>query len=203
VEAEPPMKQDKYPSKEFFQTLMEVARHPIPFPVVIERSTGHKVLPLTEEDKEVIEEIYEAAKKVTEECKNKNWGKDTRVNEIHNELTKRLREKLNGKRPEGKEAGYPDIEIERRGKPYYIEVKLAGKKQLTSKFRSFYYEPVELTKVTKDAPHILVGWGHEGKKIRGFKIVDLHKIKVRLKPEFNTNNPEIYKPENVVKEFLL
>jgi hypothetical protein len=72
---------------------------------------------------------------------------------------------------------------------------------LDSHLRSFYYEPVEFTKVTKDARHILVGFLHKTKSIIGFKIVDLSKINVNLKSEFNANNKELYKSEAVVKSY--
>jgi hypothetical protein len=190
---------ERLPSKDFFKTIMRRVRN-IPFSYVIEMTTGHKVIPLGEEDKEVVNEVFEAACAVLEEAKEEDYS-TLRPNEISNRLEDKLRSKLKGVIPENKVAGYPNIMIERGGKVYYVEVKLAEVAQLDSHLRSFYYEPVEFTKVTKDARHILVGFLHKAKSIIGFKIVDLSKINVNLKSEFNANNKELYKSEAVVKSY--
>jgi hypothetical protein len=163
-------------------------------------TTGHKVLEVTDKNNVVIDEIYNASKQVVEESENEDFS-DKRPNEISNALEDRLRVKLHGGIPEHKVAGYPNVVIEREGETYYIEVKLAGLDQLGSSFRSFYYEPVELAKVKKDAYHILVGFAHQDRKVIKFKIVDVSKISVNLKSEFNTNNKELYKPEAILREY--
>jgi hypothetical protein len=190
---------EKLPTKDFFDIIMRRIRN-IPFSYVIEMTTGHKVIPLSKEDKEVIDEIFKAAQAVLEEAKEEDYS-TLRPNEISNRLEDKLRSKLNGVIPENKVAGYPNIMIERMGKVYYVEVKLAEIDKLDSSFRTFYYEPVELAKVTKDARHIMVGFLHKAKSIIGFKIVDLSKINVNLKSEFNTNNKELYKSETVIKSY--
>ena len=172
----------------------------IPFPKVIEVTTGCKVYPISKEDESVVEEVFIASKEVVSWAGIQNFN-DLRPNEICNRLEAELRNRLGGVIPEGKMAGYPNILIERDGRSYYIEVKLTGIKQLNSSLRTFYYEPVELAKVKRNACHILVGFTHRNKRVIGFKIVDLSKIKVSLKNEFNTNNKELYKKENVVREF--
>jgi hypothetical protein len=190
---------EKLPTKDFFDIIMRRIRN-IPFSYVIEMTTGHKVIPLSKEDKDVIDEIFKAAQAVLEEAKEEDYS-TLRPNEISNRLEDKLRSKLNGVIPENKVAGYPNIMIERMGKVYYVEVKLAEIDKLDSSFRTFYYEPVELAKVTKDARHIMVGFLHKAKSIIGFKIVDLSKINVNLKSEFNTNNKELYKSETVIKSY--
>jgi hypothetical protein len=190
---------EKLPTKDFFDIIMRRIRN-IPFSYVIEMTTGHKVIPLSKEDKEVIDEIFKAAQAVLEEAKEEDYS-TLRPNEISNRLEDKLRSKLNGVIPENKVAGYPNIMIERMEKVYYVEVKLAEIDKLDSSFRTFYYEPVELAKVTKDARHIMVGFLHKAKSIIGFKIVDLSKINVNLKSEFNTNNKELYKSETVIKSY--
>ena len=52
-------------------------------------------------------------------------------------------------------------------------------------------------------PHLLVGFttkqkGKERFNLIGFKIVDVSKIKVSLKPEFNTDNLGIYAPDTIL-----
>lgn len=187
------------PPKEFFDLIKRKVRG-VPFSYVIEMTTNRKVYPVTDEDKEVIEEIFKAAIEVVEDSKEEDFG-DMRPNEISNRLEDMLRAKLGGVIPENKVAGYPNILIERKGKYYYVEVKLAEEDKLDSSFRTFYYEPVELAKVTKDACHIAVGFIHRRKTIIGFKIIDLSKIKVNLKNEFNASNRELYKPDAVVKAY--
>jgi hypothetical protein len=189
----------KLPTKDFFETIMRRVRS-IPFSYVIEMTTGHKVIPLSEEDKEVIDEIFEAACAILKEVKEEDYS-ELRPNEISNRLEDKLRSKLEGVIPENKVAGYPNIMIERGGKVYYVEVKLAEVEQLNSSFRTFYYEPVEFAKVTRDARHVLVGFLHKAKSVIGFKIVDLSKINVNLKSEFNANNKELYKREAVIKSY--
>jgi len=165
-------------------------------------TTGYDVYSITEEDDEVVAEIYEKAKEVVEEAQGEDFS-SLRPNEVSVRLEGMLREKLSGIIPENKFAGYPNILIERGGKAYYIEVKLAEKNQLNSTFRTFYYEPVEFSKVTRNACHIIIGFLHEKKKITGFKMIDAARIKVSLKCEFNTSNIELYKKENIVREWSI
>jgi hypothetical protein len=187
------------PSKEFFKTIMKRVRN-IPFSYVIKMTTECEVYPVREEDEVVINEIYEAAKTVVDESEEEDFSA-LRPNEISNRLEDMLRTKLGGTVPENKVAGYPNILIERNGKSYYVEVKLAEESKLNSSLRTFYYEPVELAKVTKNACHIIVGFVHRNKTIVGFKIIDASKIKVNLKSEFNANNIELYKADNILKEY--
>jgi hypothetical protein len=187
------------PSKEFFKTIMKRVRN-IPFSYVIKMTTGCEVYPVREEDEVVINEIYEAAKTVVDESEEEDFSA-LRPNEISNRLEDMLRTKLNGTVPENKVAGYPNILIERNGKSYYVEVKLAEESKLNSSLRTFYYEPVEFAKVTKNACHIIVGFLHRNKTIVGFKIIDASKIKVNLKCEFNANNIELYKADNILREY--
>ena len=183
--------------KEFFEFLMKKVEN-VSFAYIIEMTTGCKVFPL--DDENVVTEIFEASESVLDDAQKVNYT-DKRPNEISNDLDRRLREKLKGNIPEGKMAGYPDILIERGNKNFYIEVKLAEVKQLGSSLRAFYYEPVKLAKVRRDAVHVMVGFVHRRKRVVGFKIVDLSKINVPLKNEFNANNIEIYKREALVQEY--
>lgn len=188
----------------FFDIIIETRKKRIPFGYVIEMTTGYRVIPLSKEDETVLDEIYKAALDIVKEAR-EILKKGKRINEISNDLEKRLREKLKGRLPSNKVAGYPNIEIERNGKTYYIEVKLAGISELNSSFRAFFYEPVERSsssKITKDASHILVGFIHSNReRIVGFKIVDLSKVNVRLKAEFNTSNRELYKDQAIVRKY--
>ena len=99
-------------------------------------------------------------------------------------------------------AGYPDLIIEFDKKKYiYIEVKTYQKKTILSGLRTFYFKPSDNNKISESCPHILIGFeveslGRNNRSpflINDFKIIDLYKLKVNLKPEFNASNPDIYK----------
>lgn len=186
-------------SKEFFENIMRRVRG-ISFSYLIKMTTGREIFTIAKEDEPVIQEIYEKAKEVVGDAQSEDFS-SLRPNEISNRLEDMLRTKLGGEIPENKVAGYPNILIERMGKAYYVEVKLAEEGQLHSRFRTFYYEPVELAKVKRDACHLIVGFIHRERAITGFKIVDVSKIRVNLKSEFNASNAELYKRENVLKEY--
>jgi len=192
--------QNSLPEKAFFEKIMQRIRN-VPFSYVIKMTTGCEVYQVTDEDSTVIEEIYEKAKEVLEDSKNEDFS-SLRPNEISIRLEDMLRVKLKGEIPENKVAGYPNILIERGGKSYYIEVKLAEENQLNSSFRTFYYEPVTLAKVKKNACHIVISFIHKKRSLTGFKIVDASKIKVNLKSEFNASNKELYRHDNIIKEYL-
>ena len=129
-----------------------------------------------------------------------------RIDEVSNKLEVILAEEL---RELGAKAsnlgfsGYPDIMITDLPRTVYVEVKLAGQAQLSSGFRSFYYQPAEGAegKVAHDGNHILVGFVHGNGKITGVKIVDLSRIRVTLKSEWNTNNVELYSSKNILRQW--
>ena len=91
---------------------------------------------------------------------------------------------------------------------FYLDPKLVEHGSAESTFRTFYFEPKnETLKITDDAVHLLVGIEHDGKEqqwtFTGWRLVDLSKLRVRLKAEFQASNAELYhdtefsKPEAV------
>jgi len=100
-------------------------------------------------------------------------------------------------------SGYPDIVVEFNNKTIYAETKTYQEKTKESTLRTFYFKPTEKEKfkVNRSCPHILIGFEVESKGeknrspfiVKGFRIVDLYSLKVNFKPEFNANNPMIYK----------
>ena len=56
------------------------------------------------------------------------------------------------------------------------------------------YSPL---KITDDAVHLLVGIEHDGKEglwtFTGWRLVDLFKLRVRLKAEFQASNAGLYR----------
>jgi len=102
-------------------------------------------------------------------------------------------------------SGYPDIRLVLEdGSVVYLDPKLYAARSRASSFRTFYYEPKTTTsKVHDDARHILVGVPHneaEGGQLRllGWHLVDISRIRVQLKAEFQASNKDMYSDETIV-----
>ena len=100
---------------------------------------------------------------------------------------------------EHQRSGYPDLRIiDTESKlVFYLDPKLVEQGSAESTFRTFYFEPKnETLKITDDAVHLLVGIEHDGKDqlwiFTGWRLVDLFKLRVRLKAEFQAGNAELY-----------
>jgi hypothetical protein len=56
--------------------------------------------------------------------------------------------------------------------------------------------PKQTLKITDDAVHLLAGIEHDGKDgqwtFTGWRLVDLSKLRVRLKAEFQASNADLY-----------
>lgn len=101
---------------------------------------------------------------------------------------------------EHQRSGYPDLRITdlESGLVFYLDPKLVEHGSSESTFRTFYFEPKnETLKITDDAVHLLVGIEHDGKDqlwtFTGWRLVDLSKLRVRLKAEFQASNAELYR----------
>ena len=106
---------------------------------------------------------------------------------------------------EEQRSGYPDLRLVLEdGSVVYLDPKLHAADSRGSSLRTFYYEPKTTTgKVHDDARHLLVGVSHnqgQGGQLRfeGWELVDVSKIKVRLKAEFQASNRDLYREESVV-----
>ncbi len=106
---------------------------------------------------------------------------------------------------EEQRSGYPDLRLVLEdGSVVYLDPKLHAAKSRDSSLRTFYYEPKTTTgKVHDDARHLLVGVQHnegQGGQLRfeGWELVDVSKIKVRLKAEFQASNKDMYRDETIV-----
>lgn len=103
-------------------------------------------------------------------------------------------------------SGYPDLRItdDATGDVYYLDPKLMEEGSVDSSLRTFYFEPKDTTlKITEDATHLLIGIEHDGNdgdwEFLGYRLVDLSKLRVRLKAEFQASNRDVY-PESSVLE---
>jgi len=100
---------------------------------------------------------------------------------------------------EHQRSGYPDLRITDKasGLIFYLDPKLVEQGSAESTFRTFYFEPkTETLKITDDAVHLLAGIEHDGKDgqwtFTGWRLVDLSKLRVRLKAEFQASNTDLY-----------
>jgi len=100
-------------------------------------------------------------------------------------------------------SGYPDIKVVHKptSKVFYLDPKLVEQDSWDSSFRSFYFEPKkESLKINDHAVHLLIGIGHDG--VSGewafpeWKIIDLANLQLRLKPEFQASNADLYPEED-------
>lgn len=101
--------------------------------------------------------------------------------------------------------GYPDLRIVHKpsGRVYYLDPKLYESTAATSTLRTFYYEPKDLTgKIHDHACHLILGIAHDGKdgawQLTGWRLIDLHNFRVRLKAEFQASNKDLYREEMTV-----
>ena len=104
-------------------------------------------------------------------------------------------------------SGYPDLRItdDVTGDVYYLDPKLMEQGSVNSSLRTFYFEPKDTTlKITDDATHLLIGIEHDGNdgdwQFLGYRLVDLSKLKVRLKAEFQASNRDMYKESSVLEK---
>lgn len=103
-------------------------------------------------------------------------------------------------------SGYPDLRLmdEVTGDVYYLDPKLMERGAVESSLRSFYFEPKGKTlKVLDDATHLLIGIEHDGNdgdwEFLGYRLVDLSRLRVRLKAEFQASNREVYAERSVLE----
>jgi len=106
---------------------------------------------------------------------------------------------------EEQRSGYPDLRLVLEDQSVvYLDPKLFARGSKTSTLRTFYYEPKTTTsKVHDNARHLLVGVQHnggEGGQIRfeEWDLVDVSKIKVQLKAEFQAANKDLYRSDTIL-----
>lgn len=104
-------------------------------------------------------------------------------------------------------SGYPDLRLldKATGRVFYLDPKVFAKGNKASALRIFYFEPKrETNKVNDDARHILIGIQHERDAadvvhFTKWELVDLARLRVRLKAEFEASNADIYRPEAILR----
>ncbi|GAH70745.1 unnamed protein product, partial [marine sediment metagenome] len=181
------------------------------FSVVIEMTTDTKFKKITKSrrDKELLDTIRESADLLMNQIyENPRFG--NRPNDVSQPLEKVLRNYLEEEGLEivpPKGFGYPDMILkDKYGRITYLEVKVSRIENIRkASARNFFYKISKNTRVIYDGRHLLLGFAIEedSREVRHWrtvfwKLVDLYKLKVNLKPEFNADNTEIYSPKNII-----
>lgn len=191
----------------------------IPFADVLKDATGKKILPVDPvTDKPWLTQLSTALDRTLAALNDpaQPIHHAARINEASRYIEDQLHAELN-KIPGWKctiprttsggeqRSGYPDLRLELPdGSFVFLDPKLFDPDSRSSTLRTFYYEPRTLTnKIHEDARHLLVGIRHNGKsgrelRLLGWELIDVSKLRVQLKAEFQASNKDIYQNENTV-----
>jgi len=193
----------------------------IPFPVVLAATTGKNIIPVDPEADHVwLGRLGKVLDKVLGDLNDPSHEihKAGRINEASRFIEDQLRLELNQEQGwkcmvpctsngEEQRSGYPDLRLVlENGNVVYLDPKLYEEDSRNSTLRTFYFEPKSTTnKVHDDARHLLVAIRHNGKtsadlRLLGWELVDVSRICVRLKAEFQASNHDMYRKDNVVAE---
>jgi len=191
----------------------------IPFGDVIEAATGHAVIPVeVTRDADLLAGLNACIAAALARCNEADHPirQVGRINEASAHLESEILLQLDAvpgwkagipKTASGSEqrSGYPDIRLELEdGRVVYLDPKLYSADSRSSSFRSFYYEPKTATnKVNDPAMHLLVGVQHNGEtgqnlRLNQWELVDLSRLLIQLKAEFQASNRDLYQDETVV-----
>jgi len=189
------------------------------FAEVVFEATGHNILPADSPSaKPHVKQLAGALDAVVRDFNTakENPLKGRRINEgsawFENALLEKIRALPGWKADfspttDGRQqrSGYPDLRaVAPDGSVFYIDPKLHRADSRESSFRTFYYEPKRGTsKINDDAVHLLAGIAHNGAEGEAFRIVrwdllDLSKLRVGLKAEFQASNRDIYREESIL-----
>lgn len=194
----------------------------IPFNLVIEGISSHKVIPFNEtdeKDKKLLLKLIEIAKNAGENI-NKNGIIRTRPNEVGNDIEPFVKKAIaqNGYRAstplaksgKKKAMGYPDIELwDEWGRINYLECKTFNIENISTTQRSFYLSPSNDFKVTNDAHHFVISYeiypyGRQGSqniyKCKSWKILTIENLLVDVKYEFQSDNLRLYSKKHALAE---
>lgn len=194
----------------------------IPFSIIIESISGHKVIRFDNGDanhNDILVKLIEVAKRTCMIVNNEGI-KRPRPNEVGNDIEQYVVDslhfyKISAHKPitkSGKQqsVGYPDIEITTsQNHKHYIECKIFSEKTKNTSMRSFYLSPSEDFKVNHDAIHFIMGFevyvdSRSGSdnvyKTNGWKILDAYQLECDVKHEFNSNNARLYKASMVLAQ---
>jgi hypothetical protein len=189
----------------------------VPFAEIVKAATGRQVIavnPTNSIDRELLAKIGQALDEVLAKLNATNSPAQSkrRINEVSALFEMALKASLNSiegfecdfpKLASGAQqrSGYPDLRLvdKKSGRIVYLDPKLFERGSRGSSFRTFYYEPKrETNKILDDAHHLIVGFEHDGKQngawhFLSWELVDLSRLRVRLKVEFQGSNRDLYR----------
>jgi len=197
----------------------------IPFKLVIEGISDHKIISFDKNDKrdiQVLNKLKEVAK-AAGSAVNKKGILRPRSNEVGNDIEPFVKDSLDkigynastpqSKSGKAKSAGYPDIEfVDEFGRPNYLECKTFNIKNIGTTQRTFYLSPSSEFKITKDAHHFMISFEMFVKNTKGnnqiyncksWKILTLEDMEVDVKYEFNSDNVRMYTGSAILAEGTL
>jgi hypothetical protein len=172
----------------------------VPFPLIVNLSTGFKILPFNKDDPKdkefmkILTGILKRFLKTSTSTRSRYEG--GRVNEVGRRIEKGLVNEMDKPPLSVKQLaqpGYPDIEISYENSLIYLEMKTSSIK-IKSGFRYFYY--TSGTKIKTNAKHLLLDITVTEETPRYWKVdtwalSDLSKLKVKLKNEFNASKSDL------------
>jgi len=129
-----------------------------------------------------------------------------RINEVGRRIEEAFVEELKKTKLQPiqlKSSGYPDIKIvDQFGRVTYLESK-AVSKDWESSFRSFYYTSGK--KIDSSGRHLLIAWDITEEKddywkVNGWKLIELSKLEITIKLEFQSNNQKLYDSKLILAE---
>lgn len=194
---------------------------------VVRAATGRKVLPVDPEhpaDQSLLQALDKAVLQMIQALDDPEHPVHGvgRINEVSGHLEDVLLEKLDAMdgfrcdyppTADGRiqRSGYPDLRLEHleSGRVFYVDPKVYRQGSENSSFRTFYYEPkVDTNKITENASHIIIGLPHIGRvedrwRLTGWRLVDLHNLKIRLKAEFQASNRDMYGDSMTLRQITL
>ncbi len=158
-------------------------------------------------DVELLTEIKKSAKnfiKYADRTHQRFEGK--RINEVGKRIEEVFVEELKKSKLQPTlltTAGYPDIKIvDSYNGVTYLESK-AVSRDWQSSFRSFYYTSGK--KIDSNGRHLLIAWDIFNEtgdywKVNGWKLIDLAKLAITTKMEFQSNNKKLYARELILDQ---
>lgn len=187
----------------------------MPFPEVVEVASGHRLVPAGPEDPVHASAIEAIASAINATVAELNAADSPvkglrRINEASAFFEEGLRRRLDehadfacafphSAAGKVQRSGYPDLRIvhEASGRVIYLDPKLYEEASRDSTLRTFYFTSDPGTiKIGDDAAHWLVGIRHDGADgnwvFTGWDLVDLARLKVKLKAEFQASNRDLY-----------
>ncbi len=191
----------------------------VPFPEVIAAATGWQILPIDpKRDAGMLRSLGAALDAALHALNDPAHPMHavSRVNEASRFVEDEIRAQINRidgwmcgipETSEGEEqrSGYPDLRIVTdAGLVIYLDPKIYAPEHRDGTLRTFYYEPKSATnKVHEDARHLLAGIRHNGGdgqalRLDRWELLDLSKLTVRLKAEFQASNRDLYRDELII-----